>query len=65
MDNHNRPILDTRELKLLLAIAIGGLVALMTHLSGEGLAKSLLAGGAATGGAILWIKAVTEPPEKS
>jgi small-conductance mechanosensitive channel len=50
---------------LVFAVLAGGVVAVLTHMSGLGVPQSLIAGGGAAGAAFLWANSVIKPPQSS
>lgn len=62
MNHPPEPFLDLEAFVLLVfAMAVGGVVAALMHVSGSGLPHAVMAGGAAAGGALLWARALTQP----
>jgi hypothetical protein len=47
---------------LVFAVLAGGVVVVLTRMSGPGVPQSLIAGGGAAGAAFLWANAVIKPP---
>lgn len=61
-DQPPKPFLDLEVFMLLFfAVAVGGVAAALTYVSGSGLAHAVMAGGAGCGGGLLWAKALTQP----